>query len=136
LLVVKDPEAFSWRYPAAAVENIFGPYSGSLNNAGERLELSMPGDIDEFGTRYYIRVDRVTYSDGSHPENSPDRIDHWPTTPDGDGESLTRPENSPDRIDHWPTTPDGDGESLTRKVSSDYGNDPDNWTASAPSPGE
>jgi hypothetical protein len=112
LLVVKDPEAFSWRYPAAAVENIFGPYSGSLNNAGERLELSMPGDIDEFGTRYYIRVDRVTYSDGSHPENSPDRIDHWPTTPDGDGESLTR------------------------KVSSDYGNDPDNWTASAPSPGE
>jgi hypothetical protein len=107
LLVVKDPEAFSWRYPAAAVENIFGPYSGSLNNAGERLELSMPGDIDEFGTRYYIRVDRVTYSDGSHPENSPDRIDHWPTTPDGDGESLTR------------------------KVSSDYGNDPDNWTTIA-----
>ncbi|MHC4586974.1 MAG: lamin tail domain-containing protein, partial [Planctomycetota bacterium] len=111
LLVVKDPEAFSWRYPAVSIEKILGPYSGSLNNAGERLELSMPGDIDEFGTRYYIRVDRVTYSDGSHPENSPDSIDHWPTSPDGDGESLTR------------------------KVSSDYGNDSDNWTASAPSPG-
>jgi hypothetical protein len=111
LLVVKDPEAFAWRYPAVSVEKIFGPYSGNLNNAGERLELSMPGDVDEFGKLYYIRVDRVTYSDGFHPENSPDGVDHWPATPDGDGESLTR------------------------KVSSDYGNDPDNWTASTPSPG-
>ncbi|MHC4244574.1 MAG: hypothetical protein ACYSU4_19365, partial [Planctomycetota bacterium] len=92
-------------------EKILGPYSGSLNNAGERLELSMPGDIDESGKLYYIRIDRVTYSDGSHSENSPDGIDHWPTTPDGGGESLTR------------------------KISSDYGNDPDNWTTSAPSPG-
>jgi hypothetical protein len=112
LLVARDPEAFSWRYPNIPAEKILGPYSGSLNNAGEKLELSMPGDIDESGELYYIRVDRVTYSDGSHPENSPDGIDHWPTGPDGGGESLTR------------------------KVSSDYGNDPDNWTASAPSPAE
>jgi hypothetical protein len=75
LLVVRDPEAFSWRYPAVPGEKIFGPYSGSLNNAGERLELSMPGDVDELGTRYYIRIDRVSYSDGSHPENSPDGIE-------------------------------------------------------------
>ena len=111
-LVVKEPEAFSWRYPAVPVEKILGPYSGSLNNAGERLQLSMPGDVDESGTLIYIRVDRVTYSDGSHPEDSPDGVDRWPTTPDGDGESLTR------------------------RDSSDYGNDSDNWTASAPSPGE
>jgi hypothetical protein len=111
VLVVKDPEAFSWRYPTVPVEKILGPYSGSLNNAGERLELSMPGDVDETGTFYYIRVDRVTYSDGSHPEDSPDGVDHWPTEPDGQGESLTR----------------GD--------SSDYGNDPENWIRSAPSPG-
>jgi len=111
LLVVKDPEAFAWRYPAVPVEKIFGPYGGSLNNAGERLELSMPGDVDESGTLYYIRIDRVSYSDGSHPEDSPDSIDHWPVAPDGDGESLTR------------------------KVASDYGNDPANWTASTPSPG-
>ncbi|MBW7992486.1 MAG: hypothetical protein FVQ84_21065 [Planctomycetes bacterium] len=112
LLVIKDPEAFSWRYPDVSVEKIFGPYGGSLNNAGERLELSMLGDVDESGTLNYIRVDRVSYSDGSHPEDSPDGVDHWPRSPDGDGESLTR------------------------KVSSDYGNDSDNWTASAPSPGE
>jgi len=111
LLLVKEPEAFMWRYPAVPVEKILGPYSGSLNNAGERLELSMPGDVDEFGTRYYIRVDRVTYSDGFHPENSPDGVDHWPSEPDGGGKSLTR------------------------KTGADYGNDPDNWTASAPSPG-
>jgi hypothetical protein len=111
LLVVKDPEAFIWRYPDVPVEKILGPYSGGLNNAGERLELSMPGDVDESGTLYYIRIDRVSYSDGSHPENCPGGVDHWLTTPDGDGQSLTR------------------------KVSSNYGNDPDNWTASAPSPG-
>ena len=111
LLVVKDPEAFSWRYPDVPVEKILGPYSGGLNNAGERLELSMPGDVDESGTLYYIRIDRVSYSDGSHPENCPGGVDHWPTTPDGDGESLNR------------------------KISSDYGNDPNNWTASVPSPG-
>jgi hypothetical protein len=111
LLIVKDPEAFTWRYPAVPVENILGPYSGSLNNAGERLQLSMPGDVDESGALYYIRVDRVTYSDGSHPENSPDGVDQWPTAPD---DGLV---------------------SLSRVSPQSYGNDPENWTASAPSPG-
>ena len=112
LLVVRDPKAFSWRYPNVPAERIVGPYGGSLNNAGERLELSMPGDVDETGEVYYIRVDRVAYSDGAHPGSSPDGIDHWPAGANGGGMSLTR------------------------RVSSDYGNDPDNWTASEPSPGE
>jgi len=111
LLVVKEPEAFAWRYPAVPVEKILGPYSGSLNNAGERLELSMPGDVDEFGTRYYIRVDRVSYSDGFHPEDCPGGVDLWPREPDGGGNSLTR------------------------KTGADYGNDSDNWIATIPSPG-
>ncbi|MCP4607254.1 MAG: hypothetical protein GY845_00875 [Planctomycetes bacterium] len=111
VLVAKDPEAFSWRYPTVPVEKILGPYDGSLNNAGERLQLSMPGDVDESGELYYIRIDRVTYSDGSHPDDSPNGVDHWPTAPDGGGESLARSD------------------------SADYGNDSDNWTASAPSPG-
>jgi len=108
--VVKEPEAFIWRYSAVPVDKILGPYSGSLNNAGEMLELSMPGDVDEFGTRYYIRVDRVSYSDGFHPEYCPGGVDLWTREPDGGGKSLTR------------------------KTGADYGNDPDNWTASAPSP--
>ena len=111
LLVVNKPEAFSLRYTGVP-DMILGPYDGKLNDAGESLELSMPGDIDMAGQRHYIRVDRVNYSDGSHPENCPGRIDLWPDETDGSGKSLTR------------------------RVLSDYGNDPDNWTASVPSPGE
>jgi len=112
LLVVDKPAAFSLRYPGVPAEKIFGSYDGKLSNAGESLELSMPGDIGKVGERHYIRIDRVNYSDGSHPENCPGGIDLWPTEADGLGKSLTR------------------------KVLTDYGNDPDNWTASAPSPGE
>jgi hypothetical protein len=112
LLVINHPAAFSWRYPAVPAEIIFGPYDGRLNNAGESLELSMPGDVDKEGVRQYIRVDRVNYSDGSHPEDCPGSVDLWPIEPDGYGMALTR------------------------KVPTDYGNDPDNWTAASASPGE
>jgi len=120
LLVVNKPAAFSLRYtgvlplgtPYGAAELILGPYDGKLSNAGESLELSMPGDVDKAGKRQYIRVDRVNYSDGSHPEDCPGGIDLWPAEADGLGKSLSR------------------------RVLSDYGNDPDNWTASTPSPGE
>jgi hypothetical protein len=112
LLVVKNPDVFSLRYPGVPAEVILGPYSGKLSNAGERLELVMPGDIDLAGERYYIRIDRINYSDGSHPENNPGGVDLWPI---------------------WS---DGYGFSLIRKVFSEYGNDPSNWIASAPSPGE
>ena len=111
LLVVQHPEAFLWRYPSVPAEKVLGPYDGKLSNAGESLELSMPGDIDDEGEPYYIRIDRIRYSDGSHPEDCPGNVDLWPTEPDGVGLSLTR------------------------QVPADYGNDPDNWTAGAPSPG-
>jgi hypothetical protein len=112
MLLVKDPEAFAWRYGSApgGVE-VLGPYDGKLDNGGEKLELSKPGDVDDYGTRYYIRVDRVNYSDGSHPEDSPDGVDHWPSSADGGGKSLNR---------------------LT---ASNYGNDPNNWGGNTPSPG-
>ncbi|MFC1633662.1 lamin tail domain-containing protein [Planctomycetota bacterium] len=112
LLVVKHPEAFMWRYPGVPIEMIIGPYDGKLSNAGESIELSMPGDIDKDGKPYTIRIDRVNYSDGSHPEDCPGLVDLWPVEPDGDGMVLTR------------------------KILADYGNDPDNWTAGAPSPAE
>jgi hypothetical protein len=112
LLLVRKPEAFSWLYPDVPAEIIFGPYDGNLSNSGEKLELSIPGDVDTEGTRHYIRIDRVNYSDGSHPDDCPGFIDLWPVEPDGRGTSLTR------------------------KLATDYGNDPDNWIASAPSPGQ
>ena len=84
----------------------------SDRDAGESLELAMPGEVDNSGGRFYIRVDRVNYSDGSHPDQTPGSVDLWPAEPDGAGQSLMR------------------------KVVSDYGNDPANWIAAAPSPGE
>jgi hypothetical protein len=38
-------------------------------------------------------------------------------------------------VDLWPTQADGAGKSLSRKVMTAYGNDPNNWQASNPSPG-
>ena len=44
-----------------------------LSNGGEMVELSMPGDTDLQGVRYYITVDSVLYDDESP----------WPAGPDG-----------------------------------------------------
>jgi len=112
IVVVKDPNVFTWRYPGVPAGKIFGPYTGQLANEGEQVELSMPGDIDKYGRRHYIRIDRVDYSDGSHPEDEP-----------GD-------------VDLWPVEADGGGKSLARKVASLYGNDPNNWIPATPSPGQ
>jgi hypothetical protein len=68
--------------------------------------------MDEFGEQHYIRVDRVNYSDGSHPDNCPGGVDLWPVEADG-----------------W-------GWSLSRKTAAAYGNDPNNWTAATPSPAQ
>jgi hypothetical protein len=110
ILVVKNPAAFTWRYPGVSASIIYGPYDGKLDNGGERVQLGKPGD-KYAGTRYYIRVDRVDYSDGSHPGGEPGGVDLWPTEADGAGKSLTRT-----------------GAAL-------YGNDPNNWTAQTPTPG-
>jgi len=110
ILIVKNPAAFAWRYPGVSSSIVFGPYDGKLDNGGERVQLGKPGD-KYAGTRYYIRVDRVDYSDGSHPGGEP-----------GD-------------IDLWPTEADGAGKSLTRTSTTLYGNDPNNWQAATPTPG-
>jgi hypothetical protein len=111
LLVVKDLTSFTARYGSIPGVQVLDGYSGRLSNAGEKLQIDMPGDIDDLGTRYYIRIDRINYSDGSHPENCPGGVDLWPTEADGLGKSLSR------------------------KVPTDYGNDVANWEAATPSPG-
>ncbi|MEJ2703879.1 MAG: lamin tail domain-containing protein [Sedimentisphaerales bacterium] len=112
LLVARHSQAFLLRYPGVPVETVLGSYDGQLSNAGENIELSMPGDVDAAGVRHYIRVDRVNYSDGSHPQDCPGQVDLWPVEADGFGLSLTR------------------------RILADYGNDADNWIAGVPSPGE
>lgn len=107
LLVVKDRNIFDSAYPA--IPNgvrILEWGAGRLNNAGEKIQLSKPGDQVE-DKRFYIRIDRVNYSDGSHPSGE----------------------------DPWPVDADGFGPSLTRRAPEDYGNDPENWIAANPSPG-
>ena len=107
ILLVKDLAAFSSRYSPPVGVHIYEWDSGGLNNGGEKLELSKPGNLDII--RYYIRVDRINYSDGSQHEN------------------FTG-------FDPWPTEPDGTGKSLNRIIWGDYGNDPTNWQAADPSP--
>ena len=111
LLLVSDLAAFYARYNIPAGVQVFEWAAGKLNNAGEKIQLSMPGDVDLQHRRQWIRVDRVTYSDGSHPNDNPGATDPWPTEPDGAGNSLSRINPS------------------------EYGNDPINWHAATPSPG-
>ncbi len=95
--------------PASA--RVFQWNSGRLANSTEKIRLLQPGDVDEQGTRYWIEVDRISYSDGSHGQDFADGIDPWPREADGLGLSLNR--RAPTR----------------------YGNDPNNWEAAIPSPG-
>ncbi|MFM1767593.1 MAG: hypothetical protein RJA22_122 [Verrucomicrobiota bacterium] len=76
-----DPASFATRYPGVGV---FGWFSGSLNNAGERLALS-----DAAG-QVILTVD---YSDQGG----------WPTAADGGGASLEilNPLGSPDDPANW-----------------------------------
>ncbi|MBN2136966.1 MAG: lamin tail domain-containing protein [Sedimentisphaerales bacterium] len=109
LVVAKDVTAYLAKYgPPPTGVLLLGPFGGKLSNSGEQVQLVRPGDLDEFGRRHWIRVDRVSYSDGSHPGGEPGDIDLWPTEPDGGGASLSR-----------------DSDEL-------YGNDPNNWSAAIP----
>ncbi|MCJ7729107.1 MAG: lamin tail domain-containing protein, partial [Sedimentisphaerales bacterium] len=111
LVVDTTPAYFKTKYSVPGGITVLGPYSGRLSNAGEKLELSKPTDTDELGQTVYVRVDRVVYSDGSHPADCPEGVDLWPKEPDGGGKSLSR------------------------KFPLSYGNDPNNWQAATPSPG-
>jgi len=108
ILLVRNLSAFESKFGAVGGGvQVFEWELGKLDNGSEKIQLSKPGDEIE-GERYYIRVDRVNYSDGSHPV--------------GD--------------DPWPTEADGAGSSLARKEPEGYGNDAINWKAALPSPGD
>ena len=116
LITRGDPVQFRSTYGIGAGIDIYGPYPGALDNAGEKVTLIQPGTPDPVTSEVpEIRIDRVNYSDGSHPTPE-EPIDPWPVSADGD--SLG-----------------GLGHSLHRKVLADYGNDIDNWQAASPTPG-
>ena len=58
ILLVKNLTAFNAKFSAPGV-TILEWGVGNISDSGERLQLSMPGDIDNTGERQYIRVDRV-----------------------------------------------------------------------------
>jgi len=102
LLLVKDKANFKSWYPGVpAGVQLLEWGNGKLNNGGEKIYISMPGDVDH-GERHYIRVDMINY-DNKAP---------------------------------WPLEPDGGGKSLSRITPANYGNDPNNWTATSPTPGQ
>jgi hypothetical protein len=108
LLLVKNLSIFNSVYTGVpSGVKIFEWTDGSLDNAGEKIELTKPGD-QVGGIRYYIQADRINYSDGSHPAGE----------------------------DPWPTAADGSGKSLGKILPQNYGNDPNNWQAITPSPGQ
>jgi len=111
LLLVKDVGMFQSKYSAPAEVKVLAWGAGRLPNGTAKVQLSKPGDVDSDGTRQWIRVDRVVYSDGAHPRDFPERVDPWPTTANGQGASLSR----------------------TDSVA--YGNDPGNWHEAVPTPG-
>ena len=105
-----DPTQFRTTYGIPAGIDIYR-YPGALENSGEKVTLIQPGAPDPITFEVpEIRIDRVNYSDGSHPV-------------------------PPAVTDPWPDTPDGGGDSLTRKVLASYGNDLANWQAADPTPG-
>jgi hypothetical protein len=110
ILIAKSLAAVRRRYNVPADAQAFEWTSGKLVNSGGTISLWKPGDVDEVGVRYWIEVDRVAYSDGSHPGNFAAGTDPWPIAADGAGASLNR------RFGR-------------------YGNDPNNWQASSPTPG-
>ena len=80
ILVVKNEAALRAAFPTIPGDTqVFQWTLGSLNNAGEKIELSRPGDQEPGKDRYYIRMERVNYNNASP----------WPAA-DGTGKSLTR----------------------------------------------
>ncbi len=105
LIVAKDAAAFNEYYTTLpSGTQVLGPFDNdtSLSNGGEKIRLCKPGEQLYGQSRAWIRVDQVNYDD-----------------------------NSP-----WPTTPDGNGDSLQRITHSNYGNDVVNWQADSPNPGQ
>jgi hypothetical protein len=83
LVVATDPAEFRAAYPGIPEGvPVWGPFTGSLDNAGESLELSRPGEPDPLDPTNvpYIRADKIVF-DGKTP---------WPSTPNGQGPSLAR----------------------------------------------
>ncbi len=74
-----DPEVFRARYALPASTLIVGPFVGSLQDNGERLELQKP-ELAGTNGLLHVSIDVVRYNDRAP----------WPPVADGGGASLQR----------------------------------------------
>ncbi|MBE0534120.1 MAG: lamin tail domain-containing protein, partial [Phycisphaerae bacterium] len=96
LAVAADPQLLAAVYDNLTVGvNLFGPYSGGLDNHSERLRLSLPAaEVNPAtGKPYPITADEVTWYDGGR----------WPVWADGMGAGLELrdPSSDNDSPDAW-----------------------------------
>ena len=79
-VVPLTPDDFRATHNVPDEARLFGPYLGSLSNAGESLRLNKPGQPEPDGFIPSIMVDRVSYDDKLP----------WPVEADGTGATLQR----------------------------------------------
>jgi hypothetical protein len=113
LLLVRDSAAFAQENTVPSGTQVIQWDSGALDNGGETLELSQPGDTNALGEIQYIRVDRVDYSDK----------DPWPTGPDGSGSALVRIDESSygNDVANWMESSPSAGQSTYQQWATDEG---------------
>ena len=102
-VLVRNPAAFAVKYPGVAVQ---GAYTGQLDNAGERLQLSHPLGATVFSVTYGDRLPWPVLPDIADFSLVP-RNPAGATTPD-DGanwRASTHPGGSPGADDPPPTVP-------------------------------
>jgi hypothetical protein len=112
LVLAKDAGVVRSRYAVPANVLVLSWGAGRLPDDTQKLRVSRPAAVEEQGQVEWMRVDRIVYSDGSRPQDFAGGVDPWPVEADGRGKSLGR-------IDPQA-----------------YGNDPENWKAIPPSPGQ
>ena len=101
LLVATNPVVFRDKYAVPTNIQIFGPYSGQLQDGGENLQLLAPDNPNTNDVPYVV-IDAVRFNDR----------------------------------EPWPPAADGSGMSLQRVPTTGFGNEPTNWIAAAPTPGQ
>jgi len=113
LVVAKDPNILENVYDNLVIgSNLFGPYSGNLNDHSERIRLSYPIEQEDPDTGQIetcmVIADEVTYYDGGR----------WPTWADGQGTSmeLRDPYSNNNSPDAWADS-DESGKSTWEKFS-------------------
>jgi Lamin Tail Domain len=105
------------------------------------LILSASTPISAFRIAHGIADSVRIFTAGARLSNDSDTLSLLePKDPYDDGKGTVVPYKLVEQINYqdearWPSGPDGNGEALRRKDLRAYGNDPDNWSGTFPSPG-